>query len=146
MANRREPPPDPEFDTNRGPTVRLREFDPIEHHRIVVNPFLAVAALTAWGWLLARLLDGPYPALGLVALPALVFAPVAVQYHCLDCGRTGSYPLRRSHACPGVTARWREKREDRSWLPTARMQLIFWVYAVGIATVVNAVAGSSAWD
>ncbi len=45
--------PHPEFDPPPARSVRLRDFDPLEGQRLVVNPFLATFALIVW-WEAAR--------------------------------------------------------------------------------------------
>lgn len=140
-APRRPDPADPEFDPAPTATVRLRDFDPIEHQRVLVNPFLAVLAVVAWWRLASSLFRGPFPPLAVLAALALAALPLLVQYHCLDCGRTGIYARLRRHACPGVQARWREGRRSRLPFPRARSQMIFWAYAIGSAALLAAVAG-----
>ncbi len=129
-ASPRPTPPDLEFEAVPAP-IRLRPSDPTEHQRVVVNPFLAVLAVLAWGELTHRLIDGPFPPLFVLPILGLIFLPLLVQFHCLDCGRTGSYPLRSRHACPGVLARSRLAEAPRSRLPSARGQLILWAWAIG---------------
>jgi hypothetical protein len=143
-APRRPDLADPEFDPGPVAPVRLRDFDPGEHQRLVVNPFLAVFLLLIW-WFLARwlLIRGPFPPLAVASVFPLVFLPHSIQYHCLDCGRTGSYPRRHGHACSAVIARWNERRKPRFPTPSAETQLAFWWYVVGSAALLYAVASVS---
>ena len=133
---------DPDVDPIPGPSVRLRDFDPLEHQRMVVNPFLGVLGLILW-WLSARwlLLRGPFPPLAVLTVFGLVFLPYAIQVHCLDCGRTGSYPRRGRHACPGVLARSQARARPHPPLFAARMQLIVWGYVIASAALLMAVLG-----
>jgi hypothetical protein len=141
-AHRRPGPADPEFDPAPAAPVRLRDFDPTEHHRLVVNPFLAVLALMVWcraaGWLLWH---GPFPPLAVASVALLALVPRAIQYHCLDCGQTGSYSRRDRHACPAVFARWNERK--RAWfpIPSASLQLTLWAYAIGSVALLLALSG-----
>ena len=139
-ANRRARPADPEFDPLSGLPARLRDFDPLDHQRLVVNPFLAVLGLIGLVWLALRLVDSPMPILaGLLMLP-LALLPQLIQYHCLDCGRTGPYPGRRGHACPGVIARWHAGERSRIPFPSSGFQLVAWCWALGAVAVLAAVA------
>jgi len=139
-ASPRPIPPDLEFEPPPSP-VRPRSFDPTEHQRLVVNPFLAVLAILGWCKLVVFLIDGPFPPLFVLPLLGVIFLPLTIQYHCLDCGRTGAYPLRSRHACPGVLARSRMAEVPASRLPTARGQLILWAWAIGSVAMLWLVAG-----
>ncbi len=142
-ASRRHEAADPEFDASTAPPPRLRDFDPPEHQRLVVNPFLAVLGLLGLAWLARELTHSPMVALaGLLVLP-LVMLPYLVQYHCLDCGRTGPYPRHRGHACPGVLARWREGHRSRFPFPTPWAQVVVWGWVIGAIAVLLAVVASS---
>jgi hypothetical protein len=130
-APRRPETADPEFDPSPNLPTRLRDLDPAEHQRLVVNPFLAVLGLVGLTWLARALLRSRYPMLaGLLFIP-LVLLPHLIQYHCLDCGRTGPYPRHRGHACPGVLARWREGRYSRFPYPTTLTQVVVWGWLLG---------------
>jgi len=140
-ASRRPPGPDPEFDPTPGPTVRLRDFDPLDHQRVLVNPFLAVLALIGVAGLVRRLLLGPFPPLAALALTTLAGVPYLLQYHCLDCGRTGMFLRRQKHACPGVLNRWRDGWQRWSPIPRASSQVVIWIYLIGAAWLLRLVAG-----
>src|SRR4051794_10216221 len=47
-APRRPELADPDFDPAPAAPVRLRDFRPADHQRLVVNPFLAVFLLVLW--------------------------------------------------------------------------------------------------
>jgi hypothetical protein len=140
-APRRPDLADPEFNADPAAPVRLRDFDPSDHQRLVANPFLAVFLLLVW-WFLALwlLLRGPFPPLAVASVIPLILLPRALQYHCLDCGRTGSYTRRHRHACTAVVVRWNERRKPRFPIPSAETQLVFWWYVVGSATLLYTVA------
>jgi hypothetical protein len=135
-AFRRPPTADPDFDPPPSSTVRLRDFDPLEHQRLVVNPFLAVFDLVAAVWLLSTTQSG-----AIAGIAGLLLLPLLVQYHCLDCGHTGLYSRRERHACPRVVARWSEGKRSRSLLPTAWVQMVIWVWLLGSVAVLLAVVG-----
>jgi hypothetical protein len=140
-APRRPDLADPEFDPDPVAPVRLRDFNPVEHQRLVVNPFLAVFSMIAW-WLSARwlLLRGPFPPMAVASVLFLFLLPRTLQYHCLDCGRTGAYKRRHRHACSAVVARWNDRRKPWFPIPSAESQLVFWMYVVGSAALLHAVS------
>ncbi len=142
-APRRPPLADPDFDPPPSRHVRLRDFNPAECQRLVVNPFLAAFAMVVWWEAVRRLLASPFaPAFVLMFLP-LVFLPYLVQFHCLDCGRTGAFPRRDYHACPALLVRMAEGKRPRLPIPSARAQLFVWGYILGGATLLYSVAGVS---
>ena len=136
------PRPDIDFapDPYPVPSVSV-EFPPIEHQKLVVNPFLAVVALIVWAWLTRRLFFTAFPPSAL--LPCLIFGlvPILIHTHCLDCGATEIYPRWRQHACPKVLLRSRSNRPSWFTWPTARTQLIIWGYILGSVTLLLAVVG-----
>ena len=135
--------PDPEFLADPFPVARLpHDFPLAEHQRLVVNPFLAVVALIAWAWATLRLFRSSFPPLSLVPAVFLFWLPFAVQFHCLDCGRTGSYPRWWRHACPRAVLRARGNRTGWLHWPTARTQLVVWGYVLGSVALLLAVVGS----
>jgi hypothetical protein len=140
-APRRPDLADPEFDPVPVAPVRLRDFNPVDYQRLVVNPFLAAFLLMVW-WLSTRwlLIRGPFPPLSVAMIILLPFLGHAVQYHCLDCGQTGSYRRRHRHACNAVIMRWNERRRPRFPIPSARTQLVVWAYLIASATLLLIVA------
>jgi hypothetical protein len=104
-ATRRPQSADPEFDPPPVSTVRLRDFDPPEHQRLVVNPFLAVFGLVVLRSFTLWLFRESVPLATVGTLGLMVLLPTLIQYHCLDCGKTGRYSRRARHACPAVLAR-----------------------------------------
>jgi hypothetical protein len=134
-ATRRPDVFDPDFDPSPGLPSRLRDFNPSEHQRLVINPFLAILGLIGLIWLARELAASPMLVLAvLLALP-LVMLPYLIQYHCLDCGRTGCYFRGQDHACVSVLARWRERHRSRFPFPTAWAQLVVWGWLLGAAAM-----------
>jgi len=141
------PPPHPradrDFSADPFPASRFPpDFNPVEHQKLVVNPFLAVAALVAWAWLTRRLFLTTFPPAAL--LPALILGllPALIHTHCLDCGSTGIYPRFPQHACLKVILRSRSNRPRWFPWPTARTQLIVWGYILGAVALLLAVVGA----
>jgi hypothetical protein len=107
---------------------------PQEYQRLVANPFLALVGLIAWvaafRWALNRRSLG--------AVGPVVFGLVAVfallQYHCLDCGATGSLFRWKSHACDRVRARQEADQVRRFRGPNPVLQTVLWGYLLaGVA-------------
>ncbi len=124
------PARDPDFDSSPTPAGPRPSAEVVAfYQRLVVNPFLWVAALS-----------GVCAAATLILTPARrasVFPPLLVvacwllyplvQYHCLDCGKTAGFRRWRRHACPRVRERWATTRPDQSRFVTAPTQLALWV-------------------
>ncbi len=142
-ATRRPHPADPEFDPSPAVQPRLRDFDPLEHQRLVVNPFLAVLGLIGLGQATLGLFRSRFSDLAIVTIVLMAVLPYLIQYHCLDCGRTGSYLLNKEHACPGVLARWREGRRSRFPFPTPWAQLLVWGWVLGAVALLLTVLAST---
>jgi hypothetical protein len=140
-AHRRPRPADPEFDPSPASPVRLRDFDPLEHQRLVVNPFLAVFGLVVLTEVTRLLLRSSFPPLAVATVIPLVLLPYLIQYHCLDCGQTGRYSRRGRHACPAVFARWQEGYRSR--FPSSWTQLVIWSWVIASAALLLAV---QAWE
>jgi len=121
-------PRDPDFDpshrTERGPTTETVCF----YQHLVVNPFLSLAALLLPGsaarWL--NQVGIKTPAIWVLVVAA-VFAIALIQYHCLDCGATGSYLRWTHHLCFRVRERWSEGTPRRFGFPSPTRQLCFWI-------------------
>jgi len=142
-APRRPHPADPEFDALPASPVRLRDFDPLEYQRLVVNPFLAVFGLIVLGQVARWLLLSSFPPLAIATALPLVMLHHLIQYHCLDCGQTGRYHRRRRHACPAVFARWHDGRRSRFPFPSSWIQLVVWGWLLASAALLLAVG---AWE
>ena len=140
-AGASRPRPDPEFAADPFPAAAFPPgFDPAEHQHLVVNPFLAVVALIAWGWATRRLFATSFPPAALLPTLALAGLPFLVHNHCTDCGVTEPFPRWRRHACARVVLRGRSPSRSRWRLwPTARTQLILWGYILGAVGLLVAV-------
>jgi hypothetical protein len=138
-ATRRPQTADPDFDPPPVSTVRLKDFDPLEHQRLVVNPFLAVFGLVVLRYFTLWLFWESVAIATLVTLCLMGLLPTLIQYHCLDCGKTGRYSRRGQHACPAVLNRWREGRPSRFPLPSSGTQLVVWVWLIGSVALLLAV-------
>jgi hypothetical protein len=141
-ATRRPGVADPDFDPTPVAPTRLRDFDPRDHQRLVINPFLAFLGLLGEGWLARALfLKGYTLASATIAAPFWLL-PWLIQYHCLDCGQTGPYPRHRRHACPAVVARWLGSPSRRWPFPTPWAQVVVWGWVLGALGVLAAVLAS----
>jgi hypothetical protein len=126
------PPRDPEFDRPPHPEGRKPPPDVVRfYQRLVVNPFLS--ALTLFLVLVASYRLGEESRAEWAPLAAIVGsigAAMVLQYHCLDCGATGSYHRWRRHACARVVERWRTPYSAASLLfPAPGTQLVLWALA-----------------
>jgi hypothetical protein len=117
---------DPELDLMpRRPTRRHPERLP-PYQRLIVNPLLVVLS-----WLIVfaviRISVANRNMIGfLVAISQMVLSILLVQYHCLDCGKTGWLMGYRSHACPAVAARWGNRLAPPIRGPGVGAQLALW--------------------
>jgi hypothetical protein len=128
---------DPELDPprRRNPEHVRRPHLPEEYQRLVANPFLAVFVLLVGLAIVLGVLEflGPV-AIGL-ALLGVVPVGLLLQYHCLDCGRTGHLFRWKSHACDRVQMRQASDQVRRFRGPNPTYQAMIWAYlltAVGI--------------
>jgi hypothetical protein len=136
---------DPELDAPPRRTVRLRDPDVHIHQRLLTNPFLALLMFIPWcaGFRWACSTRNFYLVNALVvAFPGVLWL---LQYHCLDCGATGSLFRWRRHACEHVRARQLVGRERRFRGPNPTTQAVLWGYAVAIATILVLIALRPQW-
>ncbi len=68
---------------------------------------------------------------------------VFLQFHCLDCGKTGSLLFARKHACPAVVARRQTSVDRRRRMPAVKIQLAAWFVILVAALVLGFVASTS---
>ena len=112
--------------------------DPAEsfasYQRVIVNPLLAVAMCVAAVFFVRFSLRERALWQFLVALAWLGLSFFTVQFHCLDCGKTGWFLAVRRHACAPALARWQHGHRVRWRVPTPRIQLILWWYFLASAT------------
>jgi hypothetical protein len=131
---------DPEFHAlaPRTPDYLDRSFE--AYQRLVANPFLALFALIPWGiafrWaFLARSLEG----LGALLI-GLGLILCLLQFHCRDCGKTGSLIRWRSHVCERAIARQRAGRYRSFRGPNPTTQTLLWGYAIVVAALLARIA------
>ncbi|WP_422926191.1 hypothetical protein [Singulisphaera sp. PoT] len=110
--------------------------------RLLANPFLAVLVLLLWGtcFRFAFLMRDPRQLVVLLAL--LPAVPLLLQYHCLDCGKTGTFMRWKRHACAPVIARsMLPARRGLFRLPTPTVQMIAWGYVLAVVVLLCFIAG-----
>jgi hypothetical protein len=123
---------DPELDAPRGrpPVLPIPAHAPEDYRRLVVNPFLALLGLVLWLLTLRQVLREKRLALLFPVILGLAGIVFLLQYHCLDCGRTGLFFRWRRHACERVLARQVEGRPLGFRGPRPLTQLVLWIYAL----------------
>jgi|GEM_PF-1502113 len=121
-----------------GPTRTRPHLIYSDDLRLIANPFLAVATLLLWGVVfrlayLAKNFTFLILLLFLLPVPSLL-----LQFHCLDCGKTGSLFRWKSHACGPTIAR-SLMTGKRPWLrlPTPTLQIIVWGYFLAIVLLLT---------
>src|SRR5262245_26919311 len=124
---------DRELDIPVRPQPRLSIDDLYGHQRLIVNPCLSVL-----GWILAIALlrngiAGKHLGVCLFAILWIFVPALLIQYHCLDCGATGSYFRAKRHCCPGVVERYFTALGKRSFVPSVKAQLLIWLYVISFA-------------
>jgi hypothetical protein len=124
-------PPDPEFD-RVPPNLPSPPENVVKYYqRLVVNPFLGVIFLAFgmavfyshdrwWKWFMSS------PSTYFFFMIAFAF----IQYHCLDCGASGTILGRQRHACRRVRERWVSGRMVTLCFPNLRVQLAIWTLAI----------------
>jgi hypothetical protein len=133
----RRPPPVPSIADD--PDQPIQEFQ-----RLVANPFLGLLAFLAWllalhGWVLNTRNGLPVP-LRLLMILSGVLIPLLFQYHCLDCGRSGSLLRSQRHACDAVLDRRRTGRPRRLRI-SFTLQFFLWVLALVLLAIAIRSAG-----
>lgn len=95
--------------------------------RLVANPFLTFLGWVAAGSALKAGLATRNLTLSISALIGLSASSLFIQYHCLDCGRTGWVLRARRHVCPLGAARGSMDGAGR-WLgPGLSTQIKIWL-------------------
>jgi hypothetical protein len=105
--------------------------------RLVANPLLAVATWVAGVALIRASLRSHHFAVFVAGVGLLFLAFFLLQFHCLDCGRTGWLLRYGRHACPRVKARWRNREFRRVRGPGLMTQLVLWSYFLVAAFLVS---------
>jgi hypothetical protein len=103
------------------------------YQRLIANPFLAVCGLIGWLVLTRWTLDSGELILFLPALASVFLLFFLLQYHCLDCGRTGRLLRWHDHACTRVVARQVSGRPRRLRGPSPTVQTVLWFFAIAFA-------------
>jgi hypothetical protein len=114
---------------------------PQEYQRLVANPFLALAALIAWGAALRLALIWRDLVASIIVVAGFFVVVGLIHYHCLDCGRTGWLFRWRRHACDTVLARQATGQARRWRGPTPGVQAVIWLYALACAALVLGLSG-----
>ena len=107
---------------------RLVEGPSGAHQRLVVNPLLTFVTCVAAAELIRASLHSHHFAWFVAGVGLFFLAFFLLQFHCLDCGRTGWLLWYRGHVCPGVKARWRDRQFRRFRGPGVTTQLVLWTY------------------
>jgi hypothetical protein len=127
------------------PSIADDPNQPIEaFQRLVANPFLGLLAFLAWllalhDWVLNARSRLPLP-LRLLMLLSGALLPLLFQYHCLDCGRSGSLLHSQRHACAPVLDRRRSGRPVRMRI-SFTLQFFVWILALLLLAVAIRAAG-----
>jgi hypothetical protein len=111
------------------------------YQRLVTNPFLAAAAAVAWFAVLRDTLRAGDVRWGLPLLGAGLLLPFLVEFHCLDCGRTGRLARWRSHNCDAVTLRRSLGRPRLIRGPSPVTQFKLWLIAAAAAVALFVIVG-----
>jgi hypothetical protein len=126
---------DPELDVRPGRPSLLSGESIEDYQRLVANPFLAIFIWLADFALLRESLRRQNLPLFLASAAAVFIPFFLLQFHCLDCGRTGWLLRSRRHVCPPVSARYQNREMRRLRGPNVRTQLFLWLHAVLAALV-----------
>jgi hypothetical protein len=130
-------PRDPEFDRpprpRSSPNVEIIRF----YQRLVVNPFLGLCAACLTFALTVSLFRSQTGTRvpSFVIFAGLVAGYFLLQYHCLDCGKTGLFHRWKEHACPSILQRWETTNPARLGFPAATTQLALWFVAMLVAAI-----------
>jgi len=136
---------DPDVDT-RPVRPRPGPLAPVEDcQRLLANPLLGVVC-----WIGAFLLlrESVYRHEMVMFVWSVAFVLVGIvflQFHCLDCGETGSLLRSRAHACAAVVARRQTGYWRRHLLPGLKVQLVAWLFVLMAALVLGFAALESWW-
>ncbi len=117
----------PDFDLRRQRASR-EPLEPIEDsQRLIANPSLAVFFWTGTVALLRESIRRHELTFFAWALLLLVVGILFLQFHCLDCGKTGSLLASKRHACATVAAcRELTLTPRRFHGPSLKVQLVVW--------------------
>ena len=120
---------------------RRQPLTPVEDcQRLVANPLLGVLFWIASFLLLRESVRRHNLALSVSALLFVLVGMIFMQFHCLDCGKTGWLLRSRYHVCPAVVS-----RRESGWMrrirgPGLKVQLVLWFIVMMAAVVLGTVA------
>ena len=120
---------------------RTAPLEPIgDCQRLVANPLLGVLFWIVAFMMLRASLRRHDLTLFVWALLFVLVGIAFMQYHCLDCGKTGWLLRFRIHACPAVIARRESQWMRRFRGPGLKVQLVVWFILMMAALVLGLVA------
>jgi hypothetical protein len=105
------------------------------YQRLVTNPFLAFLGWILWFALVRLSLRSGLLPYFFAAIASFILPAFLLQYHCLDCGRTGRLARWREHACERVLARQAAGRPRWIRGPTPPVQALLWFLATVFAGI-----------
>jgi hypothetical protein len=126
---------DPELDPPR-PRHRIEGVLPPtqlpqQYQRLVTNPFLALSGAVFLLVVLEYVPGVPRLSVAFAAVVAcLADVALLLQYHCLDCGKTGLLVRWKLHACDRVRHRRRTGQIRHIRGPNPSYQLFLWGFAL----------------
>ncbi len=121
--------------------ARPQPMGPVEgYQRFVANPLLGVL-----GWIIAFALVREsirrhQLEFFVWAMLFVVVGLVFLQFHCLDCGKTGCLLRARVHICAAVVARRQSGVVGRFHGPGIKTQLVAWFVILAAGLVLGALA------
>ena len=119
-------------------------IEPIgDRQRLVANPLLGVLFWIVAFMMLRESVRRHDLNLFVWGLLFVLVGAVFMQFHCLDCGKTGWLLRSRSHTCPAVIARRESKWVRPFRLPGLKVQLVVWFILMMAALVLGIVAIAS---
>ena len=115
-----------EFDPPRDPRPGSITDFPSSSARLIANPFLAfLGSILAWSLMSSGLKSHNLTPF-LAGLSSMLASILLIQYHCLDCGKTGWAIRAKRHPCLVDISRSDEYRIRRRITPRLQTQLKFW--------------------
>jgi len=125
---------DPDFDRPSAPRSQRGDASRSFKKRLVVNPFLVLVDWVVAFALLRAAIARVNSVLFLIGAALLLLGFLLLQYHCLDCGRTGWLIRQGRHICPDDVFRRPGRQPRRLRVPGIGVQIMVWCYL--LATVI----------
>ena len=120
---------------------RPAPIEPIaDCQRLVANPLLGVLFWIVAFMMLRESVRRHDLTLFVWTLLFVLVGIIFLQFHCLDCGKTGWLLRSRLHSCPAVIARRESKWMRRFRGPGLKVQLVVWFIVIMAALVLGMVA------